>query len=45
MPLVIPQAILPIGFALLTLAFVEQTALALLHRESAQETEILHGLD
>ncbi|HWK95859.1 MAG TPA: TRAP transporter small permease [Pseudolabrys sp.] len=44
-PLVIPQAILPIGFGLLTLAFVEQTALALLHRESAQETEILHGLD
>jgi TRAP-type C4-dicarboxylate transport system permease small subunit len=44
-PLVIPQAILPIGFALLTLAFFEQTALAILHRETAQETEILHGLD
>ncbi len=44
-PLVIPQAILPIGFGLLTLAFIEQAALAILHREKAPDTEILHGLD
>lgn len=44
-PLVIPQAILPVGFCLLTLAFIEQAALAILHRETAPDTEILRGLD
>lgn len=47
-PLVIPQAVLPIGFFLLTLAFIEQTALAILGRDTAdahRDTELLQGLD
>lgn len=47
-PQAIPQAVLPIGFFLLTLAFIEQAALAILRHgadEAHHETEILHGLD
>lgn len=47
-PLVIPQAILPLGFGLLALAFVEQAILAITKRgEHAPkpEPELLQGLD
>ena len=47
-PLVIPQAVLPVGFGLLALAFVEQGALVLLNRKAGDAghgPEILSGLD
>lgn len=47
-PLVIPQAILPLGFGLLSLAFVEQAILAIINRraiEAKPPLDILHGLD
>ena len=47
-PQAIPQAILPIGFFLLTLAFLEQAALAILRRgdvDAHPDTELLQGLD
>ena len=47
-PLVIPQAVLPLGFGLLSLAFVEQAILAIINRRRAETKpplDILHGLD
>lgn len=47
-PLVIPQAILPLGFGLLALAFIEQAILAVTKRRSAAAKpplDIVHGLD
>lgn len=47
-PLVIPQAILPLGFGLLALAFVEQAVLAIRNRgrnEPKQTPELPQGLD
>ncbi len=47
-PLVIPQAVMPLGFGLLTVAFVEQAALAILDHgktEVKQAPELSHGLD
>jgi TRAP-type C4-dicarboxylate transport system permease small subunit len=47
-PLVIPQAILPLGFGLLALAFIEQGVLAIVNRGAKapkREPELLQGLD
>jgi TRAP-type transport system small permease protein len=47
-PLVIPQAVMPLGFGLLAVAFVEQAILAIRDRgktQPKQAPEILHGLD